>query len=394
MARLSYVILVLLVFGATGYSQEVSVAKESPPIGPLPMERTARKIEPDLQGKSDRLQQYVDFFRRELVNDTRLIAFDVSVEAKGERGAVLTGYVEFPETHKSLVSLLETLGFEVDDQLETLPSKSLGEKRYGVVKVPHSLSYDRPSGRRGVVTDCLIGEPVYLLREDAGHFLVHAGEGYLGYVDADEIHRVDGKEFAKYMAGDRLRVTANVEPKNVHAHNGILIPAGARLKYLSTENHPIAQVPGLDQNVTIPEPHCKIEAKPTEKIDAIVENSKQLIGTRYFWGGKTTEGVDCSGLVQVSFATVGYNLPRDAYQQFYLGRLTATRWHRAGLQRGDTLYFLGSDGKIRHTGLYLGDDQFIQAVIPRVKISSFNPEDENYDEDHHKSFAFAKRLVE
>jgi hypothetical protein len=29
-----------------------------------------------------------------------------------------------------------------------------------------------------------------------------------------------------------------------------------------------------------------------------------------------------------------------------------------------------------------------------VRISSFNPEDENYDEGHRKSFAFAKRLVE
>jgi cell wall-associated NlpC family hydrolase len=118
------------------------------------------------------------------------------------------------------------------------------------------------------------------------------------------------------------------------------------------------------------------------------------LGTRYFWGGKTSQGVDCSGLVQIAYSTVGFNLPRDSYQQFYLGRLTATRWHRAGLRRGDTLYFLGRDGKIRHTALYLGDDQFIQAVVPRVTISSFNREDENYDEDHDKSFAFAKRLLE
>jgi cell wall-associated NlpC family hydrolase len=133
---------------------------------------------------------------------------------------------------------------------------------------------------------------------------------------------------------------------------------------------------------------------PTRELDTIIENARQLVGTPYHWGGRTSEGVDCSGLVQMSYAAIGLNLPRDSNQQYLVGRLTATRWHRAGMRRGDTLYFLGSDGKVRHTALYLGDDQFVQAVVPKVTISSFNPKHENYDEDHDKSFAFAKRLME
>src|SRR5262245_61792888 len=79
-------------------AQEVSAARESPPIGPLPMERFARKIEPELKRRPERVQQYVDFFRRELVSDSRLFAFDVVAEAKGERSVTLMGYVEFPES--------------------------------------------------------------------------------------------------------------------------------------------------------------------------------------------------------------------------------------------------------------------------------------------------------
>jgi hypothetical protein len=391
-----FVCLVVLVLGcaAPACAQEVSVAKESPPIGPLPAERFARKIEPDLNGRPERVQQYVDFFRREAVSDARLFAFDVVADATGEQAVTLQGYVEFPESHKALLRLFETLGFEVDDQLESLPAENLGERRYGIVKASHTLSYDRPQGRRAVVTDCLIGEPVYLLREDADHFLVHSGDGYLGYVRAADVHRMNADEFARYLEGPRVRVTSNVEPKDGHASNGLSIPLGAQLKYLGTENHALAEVPGLEKLVTIPEQYCEVRVEPTKQIDAIVERAKGLLGTRYFWGGKTSKGVDCSGLVQIGFATAGLNLPRDSYQQFYLGRLTATRWHRAALRRGDTLYFLGGDGKIRHTALYLGDDQFIQAVVPRVTISSFNPAHENYDEDHDKSFAFAKRLVE
>jgi gamma-D-glutamyl-L-lysine dipeptidyl-peptidase len=194
------------------------------------------------------------------------------------------------------------------------------------------------------------------------------------------------------LKGPRVRMKADFAGDE-NARIDTMLPAGARLKYVGTENHRIVEVPGVG-TVIVPEKYCEMVREPVEEIDTIAHSAERLLGTRYFWGGKTSNGVDCSGLVQIGFATIGLNLPRDSYQQFYVGRLTATRWHRAGMRRGDTLYFLGSDGKIRHTALYLGDDQFIQAVVPRVTISSFNPEHENYDEDHDKSLAFAKRLVE
>ena len=96
----------------------------------------------------------------------------------------------------------------------------------------------------------------------------------------------------------------------------------------------------------------------------------------------------------MSYASAGVHLPRDAYQQFYVGQITATRWHTAGMRRGDTLYFLGNDGKIRHTALYLGNDRYLQAIMPKVTISSFNPAHSEYDEDRHKAFAFAKRPLD
>jgi hypothetical protein len=389
MRRLVYLANLLQGWSSAVCAKEVSVAKESPPIGPLPAERLARKIEPDLTGRPERVQQYVDFFRRELVSDSRLFAFDVVANATGERSVTLTGYIEFPESRKALVDLLTTLGFEVDDRLESLPAESLGEKRFGFVKTPHSLSYDRPRGRRGVVTDCLLGEPLLLLREDSGHLLVHAGEGYLGYVNAEDVHRVDESEFTKRLNGSRVRITSDIEIAKDR-----IIPAGARLNAVMADGHGIVLKMPTGEQVSVNIKHCEDCREPVETIDAIAASAKKLLGTPYLWGGKTSEGVDCSGLVQTSFSTAGLNLPRDSYQQFYLGRLTATRWHRAGLRRGDTLYFLGRDGKIRHTGLYLGDDQFIQAVTPSVTISSFNPQHENYDEDHDKSFAFAKRLIE
>jgi cell wall-associated NlpC family hydrolase len=354
------------------------------------MRRVARKIEPELEGRPERLPQYVNFFSRELANDSRICAFDVTAEAVEGKNVRLKGFVEFLETHESLVAYLEILGFKVDDQLEKLPAVGLGKKIFGFVKVPHSYAFDRASGRRKQENDCLVGEPLMLLREQDGHLLAHSHVGYLGYLKSDDVLRVDEDAYVKYLDGPRVLVTTNQEESDGRS----AIPAGTRLKFVETQGETVvAEMPGGEQ-VKLPAAVCKVLKAPTVEIDQIVATGQKLLGTRYFWGGRTSEGVDCSGLVQMSYASAGLYLPRDAYQQFYVGQLSATRWHRAGLRRGDTLYFLARDGKIRHTALYIGDGKFMQAVMPHAKISSFNKEDPEYDAGHDASFAFAKRLLD
>ncbi|MEX2308876.1 MAG: C40 family peptidase [Pirellulales bacterium] len=353
------------------------------------VERLARRIEPDLAGRPERLRQYVDFFRSEIGNDYRLFAFDVAAKRNHSGQIELRGHIEFPETRAALTKYLSLLGFAVEDRLETLPSAALGEQIFGFVKASHSLSYDRPRGRRTVETDCLLGEPLYLLRETNGHLLVHSGEGYLGYVRDADVLRVDAAAFARYTQGPSVRMISD-QPVG----GELTVPAGARLKWISTNGETVHAMLPTRETVALAAASCEVRREPAAELDAIIENARQLLGTRYLWGGRTSNGVDCSGLVQIAYATAGLHLPRDSYQQFYVGQLTATRWHTAGLRRGDTLYFLGDDGKIRHTGLYLGGDRFLHAVSPVVRISSFNPEHEDYDARRHASFAFAKRLLD
>ena len=99
-----------------------------------------------------------------------------------------------------------------------------------------------------------------------------------------------------------------------------------------------------------------------------VAQALRWLGTPYVYGGTSRRGIDCSSLIQHSFAACGVGLPRTAAQQARIGMAVAP----ADLQAGDRLYFSASGTRIDHTGLYMGNGLFVHASGSghRVMISN------------------------
>ena len=46
-----------------------------------------------------------------------------------------------------------------------------------------------------------------------------------------------------------------------------------------------------------------------------IKHCHNMIGIPYVWGGRSSDGMDCSALLQLSFQAIGINLPRNTDQQ-------------------------------------------------------------------------------
>ena len=90
-----------------------------------------------------------------------------------------------------------------------------------------------------------------------------------------------------------------------------------------------------------------------------IELAKRFLGIPYLWGGRSSFGFDCSGFTQMLLRARGVNMPRDADQQAAWTGVAASRAQRSSAGRPAVLRFRTEN--ITHTGMYIGDGQFIHA---------------------------------
>ena len=101
---------------------------------------------------------------------------------------------------------------------------------------------------------------------------------------------------------------------------------------------------------------------------SITSNAYKYLGVPYVWGGTSSTGLDCSGLVYKALTDSGVDVPRTTAQGY---KDMATAIGASNLKPGDLVFF-GANGLVDHVGIYTGNGQMINATGARVQMTDIN----------------------
>ena len=105
-----------------------------------------------------------------------------------------------------------------------------------------------------------------------------------------------------------------------------------------------------------------VKKKDLKKINHIERNYnkifKSFLNSKYLWGGKTADGIDCSSLIQIYFYYNKIFFPRDTKDQIKFCK----KKNKKRFLKGDVIFWKG------HVGICLNQSKFIHSYGPRKKV--------------------------
>jgi cell wall-associated NlpC family hydrolase len=277
--------------------------------------------------------------------------------------------------------------------LIALSSFAFAKNGMQVVVVPVANMYSKPTEKADVVSQAIYGSNVKLLESRGEWSKIQTPDHYKGWTPSRYLRIIlTGNGYA--TAGPTLQVEslfANIyaEPDVTKHKPVITVPFETKLEVPIQEQKGRSKAETLKNKIPDGWLHVRLagmtfawiqagdtaaDPKPLT-IPESIELAKRFLGVPYLWGGSSSYGYDCSGFTQMLVRARGIDMPRDADQQAAWSGVGRVK--RKDLQAGDLLFFGSSEKDITHTGMYIGDGQFIQATTnehPVVQISRLDDE--------------------
>jgi gamma-D-glutamyl-L-lysine dipeptidyl-peptidase len=357
------------------------------------------------QNEMEKINTIIHNVKEQFAPDKRTSVFNIEVVQENEK-LILKGETNLTEANTELAKLLSDQNINIKDEIEYLPSKSLGEKIFGVINLSVANLRSKPDHAAELVTQAILGTPIKVLKKgEDGYYLVQTPDNYIAWLDDDGFEFKTESELVEWNGTPKLIYIKEFGFSFVDADDKSQtvsdLVAGNLLKIIGEDsNFYLAEYPD-GRKAYIKKEETKIfndwynALNPTG--ETVLKTAYRFMGIPYLWGGTSAKGMDCSGFTKTVYFLNGIILQRDASQQVNTGELVEVKNGWDNLQAGDLLFFgrkadENRKERITHVAIYIGDGDFIHAA-GRVRINSLNPSKSYYSKYRDNSFIRAKRIL-
>jgi cell wall-associated NlpC family hydrolase len=211
-----------------------------------------------------------------------------------------------------------------------------------------------PSHQAPLDTEALRGEraTIYDITEDGWAWGQLNSDGYVGWMPSEALIAPGASPTHKVSA---LRTFAFPGP-SIKLAPADALSFGSRLVIARIEG-PFAITA---RGEFVPAVHLAAAGSAVRDWVSVAE---MFLNVPYLWGGKTSLGLDCSGLVQVAMAAAGKTCPRDSDLQETALDAALSHIEPDAVQRGDLMFWKG------HVAIALDGERIIHANAAHMAVA-------------------------